>query len=314
VGRLVFAVSLSLAVLLGECASSKRGGWDSIDVISPMGMRLIPSGTFQMGSESPDIICRGCSWGEQPAHSVTISSFYIDTTEVTQGDFKMIMRVNPSNFQDNPRNPVEMVTWYDAVLYCNARSKRDGFDTVYRYKAVFGQPKDGSQGEGCKKLLGLEADFSRNGYRLPTEAEWEYACRAGTTTEFYWGKNYISLTDADTLTIDSNAVWFHSLYIYRESKLFATFPVASKKPNAWGLYDMAGNVWEWCNDYNGEYGAEAQVDPLGPDTANSRILRGGSWCDHIDSYNFRFIRSAFRSSDFPDSRTSFRGFRCVRRP
>jgi formylglycine-generating enzyme required for sulfatase activity len=307
---------LSVVVLFGGCASANKGGWDNVDssIMTKSAMKLIPGGTFQMGSESQDVTCSGCSWGEQPVHSVTLSPFYMDTTEVTQGDFKSCMRVNPSNFQESPRNPVEMVTWYDAVLYCNARSKREGFDTVYQYTALLGQPRDGSEGEGCRKLLGFKIDLSRNGYRLPTEAEWEYACRAGTTTEFFWGRNYLSLTDKDSLSIDSNAVWFHSLYVYRESKLFATLPVASKKPNAWGLYDMAGNVWEWCHDYNGEYSAEAQTDPAGPDTANSRILRGGSWCDHIDSYNYRFLRSAFRSSDFPDSRTSFRGFRCVRRP
>jgi formylglycine-generating enzyme required for sulfatase activity len=300
---------------LGGCASANKGGWNTVNagVFSKSAMRLIPGGTFQMGSESQDMPCSGCSWGEQPVHSVTLSPFYMDTVEVTQGDFKALMKVNPSNFQESPMNPVERVTWFDAVLYCNARSKRDGFDTVYRFTAIFGQPGQGIGDDGCRKFAGLKINFSRNGYRLPTEAEWEYACRAGTTTEYYWGRNYLSLTDADTLTIDSNAVWFHNLFVYRDSKLFATMPVASKKPNAWGLYDMAGNVWEWCHDYNGSYSAEAQTDPVGPDTANSRIVRGGSWCDHIDSYDFRFLRSAFRSSDFPDSRTSYRGFRCVRR-
>ena len=288
-------------------------GKNSTGVLSSSAMRLISGGTFQMGSESQDLACSGCSWGEQPVHSVTLSPFYMDTVEVTQGDFKLLLGVNPSNFQESPRNPVERVTWFDAVLYCNARSKRDGLDTVYQFTAIFGQPRDGSGDDGCRKLSGFKIGFSRNGYRLPTEAEWEYACRAGTTTEYYWGRNYLSLTDADTLTIDSNAVWYHSLYVYRESKIFATLPVGRKRPNAWGLYDMAGNVWEWCNDYNGGYTAGEQTDPHGADTANSRIVRGGSWCDHIDSYNFRFLRSAFRSSDFPDSRTSYRGFRCVRR-
>lgn len=264
-------------------------------------MRLIPGGTFLMGSESKDISCSGCSWGEQPVHSVTLSPFYMDTIEVTQGDFQALMKLNPSNFRDNPVRPVEMVTWFDAVLYCNARSRRDGFDTVYSYLAVFGKPD-----MGCIKLAELKIDYEKKGYRLPTEAEWEYACRAGTATEYYWGKNYLSLTDEDSLTIDSNAVWFHNSPL-------GTRPGATKKPNAWGIYDMAGNVWEWCNDYNGGYSEGPETDPVGPDTANSRILRGGSWCDHLDSYNFRFLRSAFRSSDFAETRMSYRGFRCVRR-
>lgn len=139
---------------------------------------------------------------------------------------------------------------------------------------------------------------------------------AGTTTDYYWGRNYRSLNDEDTLTIDSNAVWYHSLYSPStkiESKSLGTMPVGSKKPNSWGLYDMAGNVWEWCNDFNGGYSAEAQTDPVGPDTANSRVLRGGSWCDNIDNFYFRFLRSASRASDYPDTRATLRGFRCARR-
>ena len=264
-------------------------------------MRLVAGGTFQMGTESQDIACSGCSWGEQPLHSVTLSPFYMDTIEVTQGDYAALMKVNPSNFHGSPILPVEMVSWFDAVLYCNARSRRDGFDTVYRYAAVVGPA-----GSGCRKLHDLKADFDRNGYRLPTEAEWEYACRAGTATEYYWGRNYIALSLADTLTIDSFAVWYHNSPI-------GTRPVGSRRPNAWGLYDMAGNVLEWCHDFNGGYSVEPQTDPVGPDTADARILRGGSWCDRVDNYSFRFLRSAFRSSDFPETRTSYRGFRCVRR-
>ena len=300
-------IVLAFLLLLGCSGKYLSGQGDNKTYAAPE-MIHIASGTFQMGSESQDIACTGCSWGEQPVHSVTLSAFNMDKTEVTQGYYKMIMGVNPSNFWDNAGNPVEMVTWFDAVLFCNARSKHDGLDTVYQFTAIFGKA-----GNGCRKLSGLKIDFTRNGYRLPTEAEWEYSCRAGTTTEYYWGRNYPSLTDADTLTIDSNAVWFHSVNIFRNSKMLGTQPVGSKKPNAWGLYDMAGNVWEWCNDYIGGYSAEAQTDPMGPDSAHSRVMRGGSWCDQSDNFVFRFLRSGFRSSDFPDHRTSFRGFRCVRR-
>jgi formylglycine-generating enzyme required for sulfatase activity len=304
----LFVSMLSIVLELSGCASTASQSWKKgAGVLSSSAMRLIPGGTFQMGSESQDIACTGCSWGEQPVHGVTLSAFYMDTAEIPQGDFQSLMGVNPSNYQESPRNPVEMVTWFDAVLYCNARSKRDGLDTVYQFTAVFGQPSNGIGDGGCRKLSGLKIGFSRNGYRLPTEAEWEYACRAGTTTEYYWGRNYQSLMKADTLTIDSFALWYHNSSL-------GTRPGGSRKPNAWGLYSMAGNVSEWCNDYIGGYSAEAQTDPVGPDTANSRIVRGGSWCDHVDSFSFRFLRSAFRASDFPDARTSYRGFRCVRRP
>ncbi|MGA2507698.1 MAG: formylglycine-generating enzyme family protein [Chitinispirillaceae bacterium] len=304
----VFIIVLAFFLILG-CSEKYLSRQGNNKTYAAPEMIHIAGGTFQMGSESQDIACSGCSWGEQPVHSVTLSAFYIDKTEVTQGDYKALMGLNPSNFSDDAMKPVEMVTWFDAVLYCNARSKRDGLDTVYQFKAIFGRA-----GDGCRKLSGLKIDFARNGYRLPTEAEWEYACRAGTTTEYFWGRNYPSLTDADTMTFDSNAVWFHSVYVFKNTKVMSgTQPVGSKKANAWGLYDMAGNVWEWCNDYIGGYSAAAQTDPVGPDSANSRVLRGGSWCDQSDNFVFRFLRSAFRFSDFPDHHTSFRGFRCVRR-
>lgn len=299
----VFILACIVPVLLlsSGCNGRYLSGQGNNKTRTAPEMVSIPGGTFQMGSESQDIACSGCSWGEQPVHSVTLSAFNMDKTEVTQGDYKAIMGVNPSNFHDNPKKPVEMVTWFDAVLYCNARSKHDGLDTVYRFTTIFGKA-----GKGCRKLSDLKIDFTRNGYRLPTEAEWEYACRAGTTAEYYWGRNYQSLTDEDSLTIDSLVVWSHNSAI-------GTQPVGSKKPNSWGLYDMAGNVWEWCNDHIGGYSVEAQTDPIGIDSANSRVLRGGSWCDQSDNFVFRFLRSAFRSSDFPDRGTSFRGFRCVRR-
>jgi formylglycine-generating enzyme required for sulfatase activity len=110
-------------------------------------------------------------------------------------------------------------------------------------------------------------DFTKNGYRLPTEAEWEYACRAGSTTDYYWNRSYQSTTHDDTLAIDSNAVWNYYLDGPQQG--------ATKLPNAFGLYDMSGNVCEWCNDWWGSYNAGAQTDPTGPSTGSYRVLRGG---------------------------------------
>jgi formylglycine-generating enzyme required for sulfatase activity len=258
----------------------------------------LKGGTFLMGSPT-DFVYQGKDI-EQPVHSVTLSAFYIDITEMTQKDYKSLMGLNPSYFTGDSLRPVESVTWFDAVLYCNARSLRDNLDTVYSYTAVSGTP-----GNGCDSLENLEIDMSKNGYRLPTEAEWEYACRAGTTTDYYWGRNYPLATVDDTLTTNSYAVWSE---IWSADS--STHRVGGKKPNAWGLYDMAGNVWEWCNDWYdiNNYPSTPQTDPTGSSIGSARILRGGSF-DH----NSFFLRSAYRNEYYgaPANRNASVGFRTV---
>ena len=263
---------------------------------TPPVMRYLSGGTFQRGQPNPNIPCYTCSNKEQPVHSVTLSSFYMDTTEVIQGDYFALMGVNPSYFPSDLW-PVETVTWFDAVLYCNKRSKCDGLDTVYSYASVMGAP-----GNGCVALSGLAVDFAKNGYRLPTDAEWEYACRAGSTMDYYWGRSFPPTTLDDTLTIDSNAVWRHNAGGMTQA-------VAGKKPNAFGLYDMAGNVMEWCNDWHGVYDSTAQTDPTGPSSGSYRVTRGGCYDDNSGSQE----RSTYRGNYLPTSREKFYGFRCVRR-
>jgi len=255
----------------------------------PSGMVSISGGTFQMGNTLTS--------DAQPVHSVTISAFYMNVTEVTQASYDSLMGVNPSTFTGDLLRPVEMVTWFDAVLYCNARSKRDGKDTVYTFTSITGTP-----GNGCSDLVGLAVDFSKNGYRLPTEAEWEYACRAGSTTDYYWGRNSPPTTTVDTVAIDSNAVWSHN-------SGSTTLPVAGKLPNAFGLYDMSGNVWEWCNDWYDAayYSSSPSTDPTGPSTGTDRVLRGGGW-----KANDSRQTSAYRNY-WSGIGTYGLGFRCVRR-
>jgi len=258
------------------------------DKASPVGMVKIPAGSFMMGrldvAETDDEFIAD----ELPQHKVTLDSFYMDATEVTQGDYEKLMEVNPSSFKGELNRPVEYVTWFDAVLYCNARSKRDGLDSVYSYTSI-----DGIASDKCSELEGLEMDFSRNGYRLPTEAEWEYACRAGSTADYYWG-NFI----------DGDYCW------YQMNSKNETHPVGGKKPNAWGLYDMSGNVFEWCNDWYDStyYGSGKMTDPTGPATGRYRVLRGGSWDSSVAG-----LRSADRVIYLPYRRNSGYGFRCVRR-
>jgi formylglycine-generating enzyme required for sulfatase activity len=226
---------------------------------------------------------------EHPRHKVTLDSFYIDIYTVTQGDYEKVMGVNPAVYKGDLKRPIENDTWYDALLYCNARSKRDGLEQVYRFSGIEGVP-----GDGCQGLKDLFIDYSKIGYRLPTEAEWEYACRAGTTSKYYWGEK----VDGD--------------YAWSEINTGATTnPVDVKKPNAWGLHDMCGNVQEWCNDWFGEtyFASSPEKNPHGPETGIHRILRGGSWYPYKNGG--LHLRCANRSCNLPDYRRDAYGFRCV---
>ncbi|MGA2506857.1 MAG: SUMF1/EgtB/PvdO family nonheme iron enzyme [Chitinispirillaceae bacterium] len=246
--------------------------------------------TFSMGTDNASLGSYG------PAHNVTLSyDYYMDSTEVTQNDYFVLMGVNPSFFIGNVNRPVDSLTWFDAVLYCNARSKRDNLDTVYSYASIIG-----TRGNGTTALAGLVIDRSKIGYRLPFEDECEYACRAGTTTEYYWGRGYPVTTHDDTLALDSNVVWHHN-------SPSGTQPVATKKPNTFGLYDIIGNVTEWCNDWYVTYTATPLTDPTGPASGTYRVERGGAW-SQIADYCFT---SAGRYYLSPPSRGNIYGFRAV---
>ncbi|MGB2754096.1 MAG: formylglycine-generating enzyme family protein [Phycisphaerae bacterium] len=221
-----------------------------------MKLALIPAGKFMMGSPDSE---QGRSKDEGPQHGVTLSkSFYMGVTEVTQAQYEAVMGTNPSHFQ-GATNPVEEVSWNDAR-------------------------------EFCKKL----SEKTRQAVRLPTEAEWEYACRAGTATAFSFG-------DADSALGDY--AW------YRANSGWKTHPVGQKKPNAWGLFDMHGNVLEWCTDLYGEYPKGPVTDPSGSATGDRGylVLRGGSWI-RADAGAFR---CANRSSNGPSVRDFNYGLRVV---
>jgi formylglycine-generating enzyme required for sulfatase activity len=295
-GFVIFGL-VAASMVIGGCGSkSNPTGTNKGTTVA--GMVQIPGGTFQMGSTNATMEAETGS-DEEPVHSVTVSSFYMDTTLVTQASYQALMGVNPSDFNTGalaPRKPVESMAWFDAVLYCNARSKHDGYDTVYSYSSITGTP-----GNGCTDLGSLAMDFTKNGYRLPTEAEWEYACRAGSTSDYYWDQSYPPQTTADTAEIIAHAWWW-----YNSSN--ETQPVATKPANAWGLHDMSGNVWEWCNDWHGNYSSGSQTDPTGPTAGSYRVLRGGSCDNSCDG-----LCAAFRSGYFPCLWCYDWGFRCVRR-
>jgi formylglycine-generating enzyme required for sulfatase activity len=255
----------------------------------PVGMKRIEGGGFMMGANTPE---------ESPIHPVIVSSFYMDSVEVTQADYIALMGVEPwKDYDDDypgsigPNYPVWYVDWYDAVLYCNSRSKRDGYDTLYSYTAI-----TGIAGKRCQ-LTNVAIDFDKNGYRLPTEAEWEYAARAGTQTKYYWG-------DATDLATAGQYAW------WVDNSMKTNQPVAQKKPNDFGLYDMLGNAPEWCNDnYNIFYYMSSDtLDPKGPSFGSARISRGGGW-----TFRLSDITCAHRGSIPPHhaiAQNAGNGLRC----
>jgi formylglycine-generating enzyme required for sulfatase activity len=236
-------------------------------------MVLLPTGSFQMGSG------RGQD-DEKPSHTVTLAAFLMDKYEVTQAEFEKYQLPNPSHFK-GPKLPVEQVTWAQAAVYCNARSKAEGLTPCYNEDTA-------------------ECDFQADGYRLPTEAEWEYACKAGNLADTSSGFDSRTLGDF---------AWF------TENSEKKTHPVGEKRPNAWGLYDMQGNVAEWCNDiYDKNYYTNSPADnPRGPKEGKLYVLRGGSWKSAGDA-----CRSSYRLGENPGfsdaclARDAI-GFRCVRK-
>lgn len=241
---------------------------------------------FQMGSDSGKA-------HERPVHTVSFTyDFWIDTVEVAQGKYQSVMSTAYSGFtkpswsQQNGLGstyPVYNVNWFDAVLFCNALSKNDGLDTVYSFSSITGTP-----GNDCV-LGGISIDLTKIGYRLATEAEWEYSCRGGTATEFFWGAGNVDV------------------YAWSSSNSSSSQPVGTKTPNAYGIYDMSGNLWEWCHDwYANSYNAGLHIDPLGPSSGSERVMHGGGWY-----YGHGELRSANRNYAPPDTEGRDVGFRTV---
>jgi formylglycine-generating enzyme required for sulfatase activity len=255
-------ISTILSLLMVDAYADSYARQDSVVWIQndvPLHLLLIGEGQFDMGSpeeepnRDPD---------ESPVHKVKISqSFYMGKFEITQRQFKAVMGYNPSIFDDfdsSPDHPVENLSWKEAEEFIDKLNE-----------------------------LGIGT------FRLPTEAEWEFACRAGTQTPYYWGHD-----------MKPNGT---SEYAWANSRSMAmTHPVGEKKPNSWGLYDMSGNVWEWCSDWYGRYDEAPAVDPEGLESGKNKVFRGGSWYDFFESH-----RCANRHRHGTDKGYTAIGFRVV---
>lgn len=209
---------------------------------APAGMVWIPGGTFEMGSPTNEVE----RWSDEVQHTVTVSGFYMSRYELTQREYLAVVGSNPSYFTSDLNHPVEQVTWIDATNYCH--------------------------------LLNIREGRLRSGwlYRLPTEAQWEYACRAGTRTPFPYGQNLLS----GMANFDGRQEYIGGVgYRYNPSGIYVgrTTAVGSYQPNGFGLYDMQGNVSEWCLDWFDTYPTGSVVNPRGPALGSYLVLRGGHW-------------------------------------
>jgi formylglycine-generating enzyme required for sulfatase activity len=282
----------------------------SVAITSPV-MALIPAGSFTMGSLVTE---RDRDPFGENRHRVTMSAFYIASKELSVGEFRRFVEDsgyvttaetdggsqaydeaksewvfraganwrNPG-FRQADDHPVVCVSWFDAVKYCNWLSVKEGLKPAY---TINGQT--------------VNWDRSANGYRLPTDAEWEYACRAGTSTPLSTGE---SISTSQANYNGSVAHNYGNIGLFRK----ATVSTGSFPPNAWGVHDMHGNVWEWCWDYYSNPNTTALTDPTGPASGTHRINRGGSW-----SSSGKLLRSAVRASDFPETTGSNLGFRLAK--
>lgn len=280
----VVAVVGVMAFLLAGC--------DGRAVFTPAEWIKVNAGTFTMGSPTTEK-CRESGNFRETQHKVTLThSFEISDTETTQGQFEDEMGVNPAHFNECGSDcPVEAVTWNQAVAYCNALSKAAKLTECYDCS---GDCTSASTFEG-------QQIYNCPGYRLPTEAEWEYATRAGTSSAYYNG-SALNCTGYDGNANKIGWYFANSGMTLQEAK--------QKAPNAWGLYDMAGSVWEWVHDwFEADLGAGPVTDPAGPmQPTIGRMLRGGS-----AQVKPQFLRSASRwNYQPPGTQLKLHGFRCVR--
>ena len=282
---ILLPVLAACAVLLPACnrdkpgAESKTADSQVVEITTPSGtvMVYVTGGSFTMGNSK--------GGPEEMPHKVSVGSFLMDKYEVTSAQYVTAQLPNPSHWHENPKNPVERVRWRDAKQYCNERSLLEGLKACYN-----------------EKTADWDCDYSANGYRLPTEAEWEYASRAGSDQPYDFGA-------PDKLR---QYGWFG------ENSDQQTHPRGQKKPNGFGIYDLYGNISEWCEDvYSPTYYKDSPaVDPRGPSNPGKdvkRVIRGGSWKSSAAQCSASVRQGEPTGDSDACFSTDFCGFRCVRR-
>ena len=292
-----------IEVTYSEDGITVTGGFNAL----VPGIKWIPAGEFTMGTLDNTAAPTACilPWPERKV--ILTKGFYMGLFEVTQAEYKALIGTNPSRYNLGDESfPVEQVSWYEAVEYCNILSENEGLTPAYTIDKSKEDPNNTLNDSSDPKWTVTMIDGA-NGYRLPTEAEWEYACRAGTTTVFYTGNNI----STDQANLNGDPYIFGDPYGLNRGR---TIAAGSFAPNPWGFFDMHGNVWEWCwdfiNDGGNSYYSTApnpDTDPTGLTQGNRRVVRGGAW----NRGPARAI-SAYRERTRPQRKMSDLGFRVIR--